>query len=126
MSRAGSCWLSATVAACVALTACSGDGNAEKNGALTLTLSDTGSTVSAARNERIDLMLQTIGPGEYSTPSISSESVRFVAVSLPAAQNPGGPTQDFRFETGSTGTATITIPHSVAAKDPFEVTIVVR
>ena len=117
--------LSASVAACVALTACGGDSTGGTSPqALTLTVDDTGSSVNAAPKERIDVMLQTIGPGEYSTPSISSDNVRFLEVSLPATQGPGGINQDFRFEVESPGTATITIPHS-DAREPFEVTIVV-
>ncbi|HEV8551758.1 MAG TPA: hypothetical protein VGQ57_22075, partial [Polyangiaceae bacterium] len=57
-------------------------------------------------------------------PTTSSASVRFVGEVDPALQNPGGPTQIFRFEADAPGTAIITIPHTVHP-DPFQVTIVV-
>jgi hypothetical protein len=129
MSRSiRSCCLSATVIACTVLGACGAESSGEKEAApqtVTLTADDAGTSVNAATKERIDVMLQTIGPGEYSMPSISSDNVQFVDVTSPGAPNPGGVKQDFRFEVEAAGTATITIPHS-EGREPFEVTIVVQ
>jgi hypothetical protein len=114
-------------AACFVLPSCAGgtDDPASTPAALSLSNSNSNSTVTASANQEIDLKLQTIGPGDYTDPSISSASVRFLSVSEPPAQNPGGPTQLFRFEAVTAGSAAITIPHSVDSA-PFTVTIVVQ
>jgi endonuclease YncB( thermonuclease family) len=74
---------------------------------------DSGSAVTAAQGDTLEVTLQTIGPGHYGTPEISSPSVAFVGEAPVTRPNPGGPTQRFRFEASSTGRATITISHSV-------------
>ncbi len=117
----------ALAAAGLALASCAGrtDEPSPSPPALSISSADLNATVNASANQEIDLTLQTIGPGEYSDPSVSSESVRFLGVSEPFVPNPGGPKQLFRFEAVTAGSATITIPHSVQST-PFAVTIVVQ
>lgn len=120
--------MTAPLLALAALTSCGGQSDRSKHDsaqpAIALSSADTGSNVPAAPGQDIDVTLSTIGPGEYSTPSISSDSVQFLGVITPAAQNPGGPTQEFQFGVERPGTAVITIPHTVKST-PFSVTITV-
>ena len=58
---------------------------------ITLTNSDSGRSVAAAVGSEIDVTLQTIGPGQYGIPTLSSTSVRFLGVSMAGSPNPGGP-----------------------------------
>jgi len=120
MSRLLESWMCA--AALVVSTACS---SANEDDALTLSGADNGSSVAAHVDQEVDITLQTIGPGEYSTPSMSSASVRFLDVSIPPNPNPGGVKQNFRFMAESVGTAVITIPHTERS-EPFEITIAVE
>ena len=120
--------LSVVLGTSVVLAACGTDGggtDAATQRAIALSETSTGSSVDASVNQEIDITLQTVGPGEYVMPSISSDSVRFLELSSPAVQNPGGIKQDFRFQADSGGTAVVTISHTVKT-EPFEVTIVVR
>ena len=83
--------------------------------------SSNGTTISVAPGDKIDITLQTIGPGQYETPTVSSGSIRFLGEFSPAdPPNPGGPRQLFRFEAVTVGRAEITIPHTVA--DPLPLT----
>jgi hypothetical protein len=77
-----------------------------------LNAEDRGRTVSLAAGDRIELTLQTIGPGPYTTPQLSSGAVRFLSESTPGPPNPGGVSQLFRFEAAASGRAELTIPHS--------------
>ena len=80
---------------------------------ISLSNADSGSTVVAAVGDKIELTLQTIGPGQYGTPSSSSVSVSFLGESSPPGQpNPGGVRQLYRFAVVASGRADITIPHS--------------
>jgi hypothetical protein len=58
----------------------------------------------------------------YSEPKVSSSSVRFETSSFPPMQNPGGPTQIYRFTTAEEGAAKIEIPHT-GANPTFKLTI---
>jgi hypothetical protein len=78
--------------------------------AITLTNADAGRTVALHSGEEVDVELQTIGPGQYGTPSISSSSVMFIDTSLVPPYNPGGPRQLYRFRTASVGAAEVSIP----------------
>ncbi|HEU4642483.1 MAG TPA: hypothetical protein VFS44_08520 [Gemmatimonadaceae bacterium] len=70
-------------------------------------------TLDVSRGTEIDVTLQTIGPGEYASPPIvSSRSVRFLGVSLVTPVVPAGPTQRFRFEAVSSGTAVVVFRHT--------------
>lgn len=116
-------WL-VTAAAGVWLAGCgssAGPGDAT-NARVELGDADNGKTLAATVGEQIDVMLQTIGPGEYTAPAISSGSVRFLDVTLVGPPNPGGPTQLFRFQVVATGRASITIPHTAGGRD-FQFTI---
>jgi hypothetical protein len=53
----------------------------------------------------IVITLQTIGPGQYETPQISSSSIRFKGSYFPREQNPGGPRQVYRFVAETVGEA---------------------
>jgi len=111
----------------LAFVSCSSDKTAQAQdvqGQLVLSDSDGGSTATAAVGQQIKIALQTIGPGEYSTPSISTNNVRFLGASVPSGQNPGGVQQDFWFDAVSAGSAVVTIPHTM--RDPFVVTITVQ
>lgn len=102
-----------------------GNGDTSDEQALSLSESDMDATVNAVVNREIEIKLQTIGAGEYSSPRISSESVRFLNEVVPAAQNPGGISQNFLFRAEGVGTAVVTIPHTVRSR-AYEVTIVVE
>jgi hypothetical protein len=93
---------------------------------VSLTNGDSGRAVSVAVGDGIDITLQTVGPGQYSTnPTVSSGVLRFVSVSDVRPPNPGGPRQLFRFDTVGQGRATISIPHTVQPT-AFELTVDVR
>jgi len=68
---------------------------------------------SASVGQCIDVTLQTIGPGQYGEPRVTSSSVGFVGMSAaPGPVNPGGQRQRFQFKAASVGSAVIHIPHS--------------
>jgi hypothetical protein len=88
----------------------------------------SGQAVTAVVGQEIRVTLGTIGPGNYGDPQISSSAVRFLNMTYPKEQNPGGPTQVYRFEAMSAGRAQIHIPHEggfPVPRDPFTLTIVV-
>jgi hypothetical protein len=82
-------------------------------GKIALTRGDGGKSVRVAVGDEVDIALQTIGPGSFKDPELSSGSVRFVDVSLASLRNPGGPTQVFRFRAVAKGQTQIRIPHTV-------------
>jgi hypothetical protein len=93
--------------------------------------SSNGHTISVAPGDRIDITLQTIGPGQYETPIVTSGSIRFVGEFPAGAPNPGGPRQLFRFEAVTVGRADITIPHTILEPPlpqtpPFAIAVEVR
>jgi hypothetical protein len=91
--------------------------------------SSAGTTISVAPGDEIDITLQTIGPGHYETPTVSSGSIRFLGEFPPAdPPNPGGPRQLFRFEAVTVGRAEITIPHTLGPlpTPPFAMVVDVR
>ena len=62
---------------------------------------------------RLDLTLQTIGPGQYaSPPELTGRSLKFVAMSYVSPAVPGGPTQCFRFEAVAQGRTVIVFRHT--------------
>jgi hypothetical protein len=81
---------------------------------LSLNRRNDGQHISAKVGQPIVVTLQTIGGGHYDTPQISSPAIRFEGESpVPAAkQNPGGPTQVYRFTAVAEGEAQIRIPHT--------------
>lgn len=99
------------------------------NTRVSLTNADNGRSVAVLVGDKIEITLQTIGPGEYGTPVLSSGSIRFQGMDYPRLQNPGGPTQVYRFEAVAAGRAEITIPHLdgfPVPRDPFVVGVEVR
>ena len=68
--------------------------------------------VSAKVGQPIVATLQTIGGRHYDTPQISSGAIRFESAVFSAKQNPGGPTQVYRFTAVAEGEAQIRIPHT--------------
>src|SRR5262249_13704239 len=71
-----------------------------------------GHSVATSVGQRIEITLQTIGPGQYGQPQVTSPSVRFIGMSPTGPVNPGGPRQLFLFEAVGPGSAVINIPHS--------------
>lgn len=68
--------------------------------------------ISANVGERIDITLQSVGPGEYvSPPASSSSSVLFVDVAS-CGNLPAGVTQCFHFRAASPGQAVLTFTHT--------------
>jgi len=105
--RAGALSRWAVIAIGAALAACS----SSAPDPIALDNADSGRVVSLAVGQEADLTLQTIGPGEFGDPTISSSSVSFLGISDAPDQNPGGPRQVYRFRAATTGRADITIPH---------------
>ena len=87
-----------------------------------------GHVVAVATDQEVDLTLQTIGPGQYGAPTLSSSSVTFEGMSFSPLQNPGGPRQVYRFRAVASGTSDISIPHvgDVTPTPPFDFTFVVQ
>jgi hypothetical protein len=110
--------LSSTILAGLLSFACSVDPEPAE-----LTAKDNGSIVNLAMNQYVYLKLQTIGPGQYGEPVLSSAAVSFEGMTFPTAQNPGGPTQVYQFRTLAAGTALLTIPHD-SGSAPFTATLV--
>ena len=84
------------------------------------TTQNQGSVVEVKVRETIDLTLQTIGPGEYGDPQLSSTAVSFDAKGYAPLPNPAGPRQIYRFRAESPGMVTLTIPHT---SDPTAFTL---
>jgi hypothetical protein len=80
---------------------------------ISLNNADSGRTVVAAVGDKVEVTLQTVGPGQYGIPTSSSASVIFLGESSPPGQpNPGGVRQLYRFEAVASGRADISIPQS--------------
>jgi hypothetical protein len=111
--------LARVVAAWVALAvmASSCHPSASSTARINLDDSSNGHAISVTPGDRIDVTLQTIGPGRYETPTVSG-SIRFLGESDAGLQNPGGPRQLFRFEAVTVGRGEITIPHTIL-EPPF-------
>jgi hypothetical protein len=76
----------------------------------TLTVTDSGQSVSANLGDELDVKVWSIGPSSYGDPVISSAAVQFLSVAVVPPYTPGGPTQLFSFRAAGVGQATITIP----------------
>lgn len=73
----------------------------------------TSQSFTVPAGTQFSVTLQTIGPGEYaSPPTVSSEAVHFLDVSLVSPYVPAGPTQRFRFDATTRGKAIIVFQHS--------------
>ena len=84
-----------------------------KHHVLYLKNTNTGQGVDAAVGQPIQITLQTIGPGEYDSPQISSSAIRFESVAFAKEPIPAGPTQIYRFRAVSEGEAQVKIPHVI-------------
>ena len=103
---------------------CGSPGSPSGN-ALSLDNGDNGRVLSVRPGDEIDVRLQTIGPGEYELPDVSSSAVVFLGVSSLTPPNPGGPRQLFQFRVVAVGHADISIPHR--GQNPrFRITVDVR
>ena len=89
---------------------------------LSLNRANDGQHVAATVGQPIEIAMQTIGGGQYGTPQISSHAIRFEGFAFPKKQNPGGPTQLYRFTAVAEGEAQVRIPHT-AENATFTVTI---
>jgi hypothetical protein len=87
-----------------------------------ISVADRRKTVRVVVDQKVDIDLQTIGPGHYGDPEVSSTVVRFLGVANDPVQNPGGPRQHFGFQCVAVGSVLITIPHTVQS-EPFAVTL---
>ena len=92
---------------------------------------DAGRTVVAAVGDKVEVTLQTIGPGQYGNPIVSSGAVMFLGEASAGVPNPGGARQLYRFEAVATGRTDITIPHTgdvpeFPANPAFAVTVHVQ
>ena len=90
-----------------------------------------GRSVVASVGEKIEVALQTVGPGQYGDPILSSGSVKFLEESSAGTPDPGGPRQLYRFEAVSSGRVNITIPHTGGLPDgpaipAFMITVTVK
>lgn len=83
---------------------------------------DDGRDVTLPLQQAVELTLQTIGPGQYGDPIISSSTVTFEGTARPRNVIPAGPTQIYHFRTIADGEATITIPHT-GERAPFTLTL---
>ncbi len=79
---------------------------------LSLNRDNDGQHVYVKVGQPIVICLQTIGRGQYGTPQISSNEIRFDSTAFPAMQSPGGPTQVYHFTAIAKGEAHIRIPHT--------------
>lgn len=91
------------VAFCALLTlACSTDG------IVSVSPNSASRTIAAAVGQELRISLGNVGPAEYeSPPQISSPVLMFLGVDVIPPFNPGGPTQQFRFEAMGTGQAIV-------------------
>jgi hypothetical protein len=63
--------------------------------------------------QELDLVLQSLGPGEYTSPPlVSISAVEFLNVRLVTASAPAGMTQRFAFRAVRPGEAVITFQHT--------------
>jgi hypothetical protein len=76
-------------------------------------ISSRGETLQVPAGQVLAITLQTVGSGEYdSLPRISSSAVHFLDASFVPPHVPAGPTQRFRFQAATPGTAIIRFHHS--------------
>ena len=81
---------------------------------LSLNNTSNGRQIAATVGKSIEVTLQTIGPGQYGDPQISSPAVQFEDVALKPPCLPAGPTQLYRFRASAAGEAQVKIVHTKA------------
>jgi len=71
-----------------------------------------GRSLTVAVGQELDIILRTVGPGQYgSPPTISSSTIRFLDMTF-VSPVPAGPTQLSRFKAEAAGQAIISFQHS--------------
>ena len=91
--------------------------------------SNSNQTLTVPAGSEFRVTLQTIGSGDYgSPPTVSSGAVQFLDVSLVGPYVPAGPTQQFRFNAVTRGTAIVVFKHTsdLLTQLPVEDTVQVR
>jgi hypothetical protein len=83
-----------------------------KSHIISLTNDDSGRSVVVSVGDTIEVTLQTIGPGQYGDPIVSSGSIKFLEESQAITPIPAGPTQLYRFKVVNSGQIEIAIPHT--------------
>ena len=79
----------------------------------TLEPGDASHRLTVQRGQRVDIVLQTIGSGEYDTPpQIVPAILDFLGVAEDGPPNPGGLRQRFSFRASARGDATVTFTHT--------------
>jgi hypothetical protein len=117
---------------CLADTTSPTGGRCQVPGVLTLQASNDGGTFSVAVGEEIDITLESIAPGSYSSElSLSSDVATVLEINIPAGSpNPNGPTRLYRVRAVSPGQVTIRIPFEPVASGPpkpaYVVTVAAR
>ena len=90
--------------------------------------SANGQTVAIAVREEFEIALDSVGPGRFAAPVVSSGSVRFLSESESSCSGQcspgGGKTQRFRFEAVERGRAEIAVPFDPTGWT-FSLTVVV-
>ena len=112
-----------------ALTQACHSSHGATNTTIGLSNSDSGRSITAQIGDTIEVTLQTIGPGQYGTPTATGASIQFLGEFSAGPPNPGGPRQLFRFEATRVGQAHVTVPHvgesPIGSTPPFELTVTV-
>jgi hypothetical protein len=95
---------------------------------LTLDATASGRSPAVPVGQEFSVTLQTVGPGAYGNPVLTSEAVRFLGASVIGQPNPAGPTRACRFGAVARGRATVTIPHEGRSADmpavvPFSLSV---
>jgi hypothetical protein len=121
VTRAGALQYSASIIVIAFVAACGSDNPVD--------ISITGSTsrtFAVPAGSQFSVTLQTIGPGEYSSPpALSSSAVQFRDVADVSPYVPAGPTQRFRFLAAGPGSAVVRFTHT--DRNPIvEDTVLVR
>jgi hypothetical protein len=83
------------------------------------------SSITIARGSQLTIVLQTIGPGHYATPAVSSPVVQFLSETSAGVAVPSGPTQEFHFQAVNAGRAVVVFQHTGSNPSVTD-TIVVR
>lgn len=94
-------------------------GRCQATGVLSLNAADDGGTFSVPIGGEVDIILQTIGPGDYSAQvMVSSDIATVLEVAIPAGPvNPGGPRRLYRLRALSAGRVQFMIPFESAVPD---------
>jgi hypothetical protein len=104
-------WLACVGLLLLVAVGCGDTFTAPPTGPIVLSASDDASSITCSIGRKLDIVLQTIGPGEYQDPSLSSDAVEFLNQTL-GPVNPAGPEQTFHFTCVKPGSADIRILHS--------------